>query len=948
MPVSRWLGVSALVLVLVCRGLAAGDPWPRAESDLPPHPGLREGRLPNGLRHVTLANAEPRDRVSLRLLVAAGAVHENEDESGLAHFVEHMAFRATRTHPAGSLVGALQRLGLGFGPDSAAFTYHGHTIYHLELPDAKEATLREGLRIFREYAEEVTFDPELLETERGVILSEKSTRDTPEARGGEAALRFLFPAARQTARPVIGRVSSIRQLRREQFVSFYDAWYRPERMVVVAVGAVKPDEIARLVSEELGGLTPRGDPRPEPADLQLTQASQPDVQIFADPGLIGVGLTFERPIRTPHAPDSHARRVRALHETLAFAMFHARLTRAALLPETSFVAPSAALSPALPGWRIAAITVSGKVDDWRKVASDVEREHRRAFFHGFTANELRETRANFTNSFEQAVRTIPTWPSPWLASRIAETVVRGDVFISPESHQRDVAADLAAATADDCLEAFRAAWTQEAPHVFISANPLFNITRQQIADALNASRLLPTPAKEDEPPPVFAYTDLGAPGRFVRYEAVADLDVRLAEFANGVRCNFKHTEFEADTVEIRLRVGEGRLSLPATQAGLDLLADAVLVAGGVSKHSADEIGRILAGRTVSYSFQVQADASQFTARCSRRDLVLCLQLLTAHLTDSAFRAEAMRDAGARFGSLYSSLSTSPGGPITLLALRTMLRGDTRFAPPLGNELGQRTIAELSNWLDPQLKHGAIELSLVGDISWEDASTALAATVGTLPKRSPRADTRAAANAVKFGKPTANPQPFAIDPKIGRAAVACYWPVPDLKDTHEERRCRLLSQVLADRLRVRLREELGTAYSPTAGFFDTDGFTSVNYFSVYAEVEPARTEQVVQIIQREAASLAATGPTTDEFTRAVPPYLHQMSDDRRTNAYWGGTVLADAQLTPHRLSAARDRTTDVAAITAAELAKLAKRHLVAKNTFTFVTIPTALGPVEPPR
>ena len=112
--------------------------------------------------------------------MAVGSLHESEDEHGLAHFVEHMAFRGTRTHPDGSHVTALQRLGLGFGPDSTAFTSYDHTIYHLELPAPKEATLREGLRIFRDYAEEVTFDPALIERERGVILSEKSTRNTPK------------------------------------------------------------------------------------------------------------------------------------------------------------------------------------------------------------------------------------------------------------------------------------------------------------------------------------------------------------------------------------------------------------------------------------------------------------------------------------------------------------------------------------------------------------------------------------------------------------------------------------------------------------------------------------------------------------------------------------------------------------------------------------------------
>jgi len=880
--------------------------------------------------------------------VAVGSLHESEDERGLAHFVEHMAFRGTRTHPDGSLVTALQRLGLGFGPDSTAFTSYDHTIYHLELPDPKEATLREGLRVFREYAEEVTFDPALIERERGVILSEKSTRNTPEARSGEASLRFLFPTSRHVSRPIIGTESSLRALRRDQFVSFYDAWYRPERLAVMIVGAIKPEDIARLMAEELGGLRPRGPARPEPVDFSPVQTTKPDVAIFSDPGLLGVGLTLQHPVPTVHSPDTHIRRVQAMHETLAFMMFHARLGRIALEPGATFIAPSAGLVSNLPGWRLAGFSASGKIADWRQVAGELEREHRRAFLHGFTAAELCEARANLANGYDQAVRTSITWPSEWLATRLADSLTRGYVFVSPDSIKRDLSGDLTAADLTDCLRAFREAWTGAAPHVFISANPSFRITREEIGAALNASRALAAPARVEATSSAFAYTDFGPPGRLVRNDHLTDLDVRLAEFANGARCNFKSTTFEADTIEIRLRVGVGRLSQPAEQPGLDTLANAVVTLGGLGRHTAPELSRLLAGRSIGYSFQVDHDALFFGARCARRDLTFCLQLLAAHLTDIALRPEAMRDAHARFGSLYASLDASPGGPITVYAPRVMFQGDTRFGPPLGPELSARTFEELWAWLDPQLKHGPIELSLVGDVTWDEAFAALADTIGALPDRSPRGDTSSAIAAVKFSKPASAPQLYPIDPKLGRAAIACYWPTTNLKDFREERRCRLLAAVLSDRLRVRLREELGTAYAPSAGFVDIRGMRHVNYYSLYAEVEPARTQQALKIIQREVASLAAQGPAPDEFNRALQPYLQQMQHDRRTNAYWGGTVLGDAQLTPSRLAAARNRTTDVPAITAEELTVLARRHFTTKNVFTFMTVPFFTVPAKSPR
>ncbi len=935
------------VVVFVCTGAcaflrAADGPWLAAESDLAPPTELRQGALPNGLRYVILPNAEPRDRVSLRLVVSVGSVQEAEDERGLAHFVEHMAFRSTRTHPAGTLTAALQRLGLGLGPDSAAFTFPDYTIYHLELPDVKDTTLREGLRIFREYASEVTFDPALIERERGVILSEKSTRDTPEARSGLDNLAFLFPESRQINRTVIGTTASIRALPRDRFVAFYDAWYRPERMAVIVVGNIGPDAVARIVEEELAGLAPRGPARPDRDDLVPARAEKPNVGIFADPGLLGVGLAFEHPVARPHRPDTHAKRVRELHGALAFAMFQSRLGRIAHEADSSFVTPIASLTPILPGWQIASFSVSGKIDNWQQVAAEVEREHRRAVLHGFAASELAEARANFITGYEEAVRTSPTWRSDWLATRLAASLVEGFVFLTPAALQRDLATTLAEATPDDCLRAFRDVWTYGAPHVFVTANPSFHITRQQIGDALNASRERPAPPLVEAPPPVFAYADFGPPGKLVRDEYSADLDVRLTQFANGVRANFKPTKFEADTIEIRVRVGEGKLSLPPNQPGLETLADAIFAAGGLGRHTAQELQRLLAGRSLGYSFQVGTDAAQLYGRCARRDLLLCLQVLAAHLTDAAYRPEALREARARFGSLYSSLNASPGGPITIQAPRVMFNGDARFGPPLVAELSARTLPELSAWLEPQLKHGAIELSVVGDVGWEETLDALGRTFGALPERAPRADTHKA-SALGFSRAPSATQIYSIDPKLGRSAIACFWPAPTLQDIHEERRCRVLSSVLGDRLRVRLRDELGTAYSPSASFIVTDGFTKMNYFAFYAEVEPVRTQQALKIIEREATTLAASGPDADEFNRAHQPYIHEMSDNLRTNAYWGGTVLSGAQFNPARLAAARDRTGDVSLINRAELARLAKRYLPPKNAFTFLTVPAVFAP-----
>ena len=176
------------------------------------------------------------------------------------------------------------------------------------------------------------------------------------------------------------------------------------------------------------------------------------------------------------------------------------------------------------------------------------------------------------------------------------------------------------------------------------------------------------------------------------------------------------------------------------------------------------------------------------------------------------------------------------------------------------------------------------------------------------------------------------------PKLPQSAVAFVWTVPGLGSVHDDRRCRLLASLIEERLRQRVREEMGAAYSVTTQFVQTDGFPTLNYFQTYAEVEPDRATAVERLIRRELASLRREGITPDEFARARAPFVARRDADLRNNAYWGYTVLRDAQERPDRIAAARDREADTGAITQADLQALLDRYLDPAASFSFRTVP----------
>ncbi len=916
-----------------------GAPWAEVQSDLPADPALRLVTLPNGVRLAILPNAEPAGRASLRLLVSVGSLHERDDERGLAHFVEHMAFRGTHNHPHGGLIAVLERMGMGFGPDSAAFTGHDHTIYHLDLPDAKSSTIAQGIGIFRDYAAGIDFAPADIKRERGVILSEKATRDTPAERAGRAYLGFIWPDAPQNVRSPIGVESQIRKFNRRQFLAFYDAWYRPERIALIAVGDFDPEEVERLAAAGLGGLVARAPAREEPAPPGPLARPAPPFGLFLDPGMVGVQVSLAHARLDPPRASGRADRARQLHEALACHMVQRRLAREARKPGARTGEPAVAIGSPLPGLRVAGLSLPGNLDHWDDAVRLAGQSLRAVLAHGFTRAELDEVRAFVSNALDQAVLAAGTRRSEELCGQLAGRLLLGTPFVRPADIREDIAPALAAATPEDCLAAFRDAWGDGEPRVFISANSGFSsVSNEQIQTALREARA----GRADAPggPPgagrvEFAYRYFGAPGAVTKRTAHDDLAVTFVDFSNGVRLNFKPTDFERNAVWISIRAGDGKLSQPHSKPGLDLFAGAGFVAGGLGRHSADEVVTLLNRHMVSFQFVADTDHAGIRLRCPTGSLPFALRLAAAYLTDAAWRPEAHRQA---VGGLVDSYQHAFASPVTRLRsiIERVVAQDPRFGWPTLDEPYARTMAEARDWLQPQFMFSAAEVTIVGDATLDEAIAAVAPTLAALPARPPPARNESFLRVA--ARPARKEIPVPVSAMLRHGALAVLWPVDAIDDVHHERACLLLAEVLSSRVRGCLREELGVTYNADAAFVRHDGFPAFNYFVVLAEVDKADIGRARSALRKTFSALVAKGLGEDEFLRARQPFAEHYQQSWRTNAYWAHTLLRDTREQPWRLDHARTRQADIESLTRDEINTLARRHLDAGRAWHFRTVP----------
>ena len=946
----RFVLAAALLLAGFIRPLSATDARPpllfppaAGSTDLAPDPALVLGTLPNGLRYAVRANPEPRARAALRLVVAAGSLHETEAQLGLAHFLEHLAFNGSENYPPGTLIEFFQRMGMNFGGDTNAYTSFDRTVYMVDLPDTRPETLAEGFRVLSDFAGRLLLKPEEIERERGVILAEKLARDSADYRAAVAGYKFFLGDTVLPRRLPIGLESVLKTAGRESFSDFYDTWYRPSRLAVIAIGDLDPAAVEPRLREAFAPLVDRAPARPAPDFAVVPDPAAPRFGHHHEPEASATSVGFQV-VRPPDlAPDTAARRLRELPRDLAYAMLNRRFAELAKTESAPFVRAGAGHDGFPAVFEGADLSLVARPGQWAATLAVGENELRRALRFGFRAGELREAAADRRNALEQAVKTDATRRSEERADALIDAYLEGTIPTPPAADLALLGPALAQITPEACHEALKADWSSATGRrvAVIGNTDLGDGTpgsaAAEVARVHAAAEATEVAAPAERADAPWAYTDFGPAGTIATRRHVADLDIEQIEFTNGVRLNVKRTAFAADSVSLQARVGEGQLIEPRDQPGLAFFGNAAFTAGGLGKHSADELRRILAGRNVGLALRIAPDALTFSADTTPADLTLQLQFLAAHLADPGYRTEAESSTRRQLEPFFARLATDPSGPLKIDAPRRLAGGDPRFGLPPLEEARQRTLAELRAWFAPQLGHGPIEVSLVGDLDPDTAIAAVAATLGALPPRQPKPARE------EFRQITLAPageQVLTYGGAIPKEVLAVFWPTADTSDIRRVRRLSLLAEILGNRLLKTVREELGGSYSPDAASQPNETFPAYNFITAQLVLNPDDLARIRPAVMDAAADLATKGVEADELERARQPMLTLLRESERTNSYWGRTVLGAAQEKTWLLDAARNRRSDFESMTREELSSLARAYLDPARAIVFVIKPAA--------
>lgn len=889
---------------------------------LPLDPEIRTGRLDNGLTYFVRRNAKPENRAELRLAVNAGAVLESDDQRGLAHFLEHMAFNGTRDLPKHELVDFLQRIGLRFGADLNAFTAFDETVYQLTVPTDDPAQLDKSLLILENWANEVSLDPDEIDKEKGVVTEEWRLGRGPFQRVFDKVLPLLFAGSLYADRLPIGTKESIQAADKEKLTRFYRDWYRPDLMAVVIVGDFDPAAIEAKVKTLFGAIPKReGKARPT---FAVPPTRETLVSLVEDPELpvTQIGINFKHPADPDGAVGDYRR---GLVEALYHAMFNARLVEMAQSADPPFIMARSQddsfVRPMVIYSLDAVVRDGGALRGFEALLREVERVDR----HGFTATELARAKTDLLRGFEQAVKERDKAPSQPLADEYVRHFLEGEPAPGIEREAQLARRFTPTITLDE-VNRLGAKWITPDNRLITASGPA-----KKDAALPSQEEVLALFAKVDQEE-LKAYVDqvrdeplvAAAPqGQGVVAETkVPEVGVTEWKLANGTRVLLKPTDFQNDQILMGAYSPGGSSLFSDEDFPSGALAAQVLAQGGLGQFKQSELEKQLAGKVVNLDAQIGELEEGLEGEASPQDLETLLQLVYLKFTAPRLDPDAFKNFHDRMANFIANRPNVPAAVFQDEMTRALWGNHPRRRPPSLETLAQvKPDRVLAAYQDRFADASDFTFVFVGNFDPATIKPLIEKWIGGLPSIHRQETFRdlglrfpAKAASFRFQK--------GVDPK---SSLQFLWGGEAPWSREQAHLLDSLTDALQIELTDKIREEMGAAYGVGVGGGLQPRPVGTYQVAVRLQCAPDEVEPIVRAIREMADRYRREGPSQAVVDKVKQMQRREREVALRDNGFWLG-ILENyyANGLDPRLIPQHDKLVD--SLTPAALKGAAERYL----------------------
>ncbi len=869
-------------------------------------PVLTVGTLPNGLRYYIRVSTTPAKRARLWLAVNAGSIQEDDDQRGFAHFLEHMAFNGTKHFPKNTLIDFIEQSGMQFGGDLNAYTNFDETVYQLTVPTDDQAVLHQGLQVIQDWASGgITIDSTDVVEERGVVLGEWRMRNSDTAVQRLSKIQdgmLLGDSSRYMKRFPIGAPKLLRAALPAPVKRFYQDWYRPDLMAVIAVGDFDPVQMKREIETRFGQI---------PSTVNARQFNRPSIP-SADTALVHVITDRVRPIIevTWPAAEEPSDPVAAIRqdvmEFLLFQHLQHVLSKMSKQERRVFAGASARRTPGMvrPMGEKYALGVFASPDSLERAFVAVLTEVQRVAQHGIPVEVLEREKGALLRRVEHAADAEDAIPSQQLAQAYVRHYLRGGngVLLSPKQELNILKQFLPSVT-PETTKKMAEFWRTSGPPTVMVTMPLYSHVRTPTREIVMA--LLDSVANASIPVRSISSNTVAstAPSAFVTPQITSKIvkeqlykfsNVTAWTLSNGIRVLFKPTNFKTDELILQAgslggmsRVPDSLFYTPGRFVGALMTSS-----GGLGDFSRDALEQKLDNATLSeLRVAINAFDEEVSVAGSPKDMETMFQLMhlqfVAPKIDTATLVEWKR-TGA------NTLTMSSNDKLAAM----LANGEPRLTPATQNAVNMLylmdTAEAMAVYRDRFGDPGDFTFTIVGAASAHDVKPLVERYFATL-KTSGRRD-REQPRDLKI-KPLENKRDVRserpdIPPEKAQSTLLFDGVLSEtpLEHRKEQRALSTLSWVLGNRLRNRLREEMAVTYGVSAPVRFYRNPKPHYLFDISVLTAPDRIDESVKNIWQIIDSVRDTGITADELTKATTVARRARENAMQDNRWWVTQML----------------------------------------------------------
>ena len=881
--------VAALWIQTAAQQVAASSAQAQAQSQalaltqaMPVDPQITIGRFSNGLRYYLRTNKLPEKRVELRLAVNAGSVLGDNDQLGLAHMLEHMAFNGTAHFQKQGIVRFMESIGMRFGPSLNAFTSFDETVYMLTVPTDKPEILEKAFLILEDWAHNLSFDPAEIDKERGVIVEEWRLGRGAAARMRDVQFPVLFKGSRYAERLPIGKKESIETFKHDALKRFYKDWYRPDLMAVVAVGDFDKAAVEGLLKKHFASLPAVKVPRLRPTyavpdhpatlytvatdkEATMTQVSVYNKLPTVEQGTVGVYRQH-------------------IVERLAASMLSRRLSDMTQLPGSPFVMAAAGRAMFVRSKEAAVLNAIPKEGSIGPALDAVLTEAARAGRFGFTATELERQKRETLRTYERLFAEREKHESARLADELVRNFTQKETLPGPALeyalHQRFLPE-----IGLDEVNKIAGSWTGDQNRVVMVSAP------QKPGLAAPDETTLAAIVKGIGEKPITAYVDtvgdmtlleeIPEPGTVVRTGRQEAAGITEWELSNGVKVALKPTDFKQDEIVFRaFSPGGTSLASDADYVPASTAAQVMSITG-LGKFSAIDLRKVMAGKIASVRAVIGETEEGLAGGGSPKDLETLFQLIYLTFTQPRADKDAFAAYIAQGKAILANQQANPAWAFNETLQSTLSQNHPRarlMTPALIDEMN----------LDKSLAFYKERFADASDFTFVFVGTFDLAVMKPLVERYlgslPSLHRNETWKNVGIRPPTGVVEKIVKKGLEPKSQAAIVFTGPFQYDQAHRIAIRALGSVLDTRLRETLREDLSGTYgvsaSPNYSKVPEERYT----FQIAFGCDPKRTDDLVKAVFKVIDALRADGPTEKEVNDARAAFLRDYETTTKQNGY----------------------------------------------------------------